>query len=168
LALLIVWVFAAFGEEFAYRGYLLSRASTAGGGSSVAHWVGVVLAAVLFGLGHYYKGPFGIVDSGVAGLVLGSAYMLSGREPLGGRAGTRTHRHLRGRGTLLRVGVVTFVARTGPGRKTSCFTRPELYQVLSGFSVIRFRKLASQPRIPATRNPNVIQAPRHERGLHQE
>jgi membrane protease YdiL (CAAX protease family) len=80
LALLIVWVFAALGEEFVYRGYLLSRAATAGGGSSVAHWVGVVLAAVLFGLGHYYKGPVGVVDSGVAGLVLGTAYMLSGRN----------------------------------------------------------------------------------------
>jgi membrane protease YdiL (CAAX protease family) len=80
LALLIVWVFAALGEEFAYRGYLLSRAATAGGGSSVAHWVGVVLAAVLFGLGHYHKGLVGVVDSGVAGLVLGTAYMLSGRN----------------------------------------------------------------------------------------
>jgi membrane protease YdiL (CAAX protease family) len=80
LALLFVWVFAALGEEFANRGYLLSRAATAGGGSAVAHWVGVVLVAVLFGLGHYYKGPVGVVDSGVAGLILGAAYMLSGRN----------------------------------------------------------------------------------------
>jgi membrane protease YdiL (CAAX protease family) len=80
LALLIVWVFAALGEEFAYRGYLLSRAATVGGGSSVAYWVGVVFAAVLFGLGHYYKGPVGVVDSAVAGLILGTAYMLSGRN----------------------------------------------------------------------------------------
>jgi membrane protease YdiL (CAAX protease family) len=80
LALLLVWTFAAFGEEISYRGYLLSRAATAGGGSTAAQWVGVVLAAILFGFGHYYKGASGIIDSGVAGLILGAAYMLSGRN----------------------------------------------------------------------------------------
>jgi membrane protease YdiL (CAAX protease family) len=58
----------------------LSRAAVAGGGSTAAHWIAVVLAAILFGFGHYYKGPAGIVDSGVAGLILGAAYMLSGRN----------------------------------------------------------------------------------------
>jgi membrane protease YdiL (CAAX protease family) len=80
LTLLLVWTFAAFGEEFSYRGYLLSRVAAAGGGSSAAHWAGVVVAAGLFGVGHYYKGPVGVVDSGAAGLVLGTAYMLSGRN----------------------------------------------------------------------------------------
>lgn len=80
LALLVVWVFAAFGEEFSYRGYLLSRAATAGGGSTAADWSAVIAVAVLFGLGHYYKGPVGMVDSGVAGLILGAAYLLSGRN----------------------------------------------------------------------------------------
>src|SRR5215831_6715154 len=80
VALLIVWTFAAFGEEFSYRGYLLSRAAAAAGGSTAAHWIAVVLVAILFGFGHYYKGPTGIVDSGVAGLILGAAYMLSGRN----------------------------------------------------------------------------------------
>lgn len=80
LALLIVWTFAAFGEEVAYRGYLLTRAADLGGRSTAAYWVGMVLVSVLFGYGHYYKGPSGIVDSGVAGLILGTAYMLSGRN----------------------------------------------------------------------------------------
>jgi membrane protease YdiL (CAAX protease family) len=80
LALLIVWGFAAFGEEIAYRGYLLTRAADLGRRSTAAYWVGVVLVSILFGYGHYYKGPSGIVDSGIAGLILGSAYMLSGRN----------------------------------------------------------------------------------------
>ena len=80
LALLIVWSFAAFGEEIAYRGYLLTRAADLGRRSTAAHWVGVVLVSILFGYGHYYKGPSGIVDSGSAGLILGAAYMLSGRN----------------------------------------------------------------------------------------
>jgi len=40
----------------------------------------MLLVSILFGYGHYYKGPSGIVDSGVAGLILGSAYLLSGRN----------------------------------------------------------------------------------------
>jgi membrane protease YdiL (CAAX protease family) len=78
--LLLVWTFAAFGEEIGYRGYLLNRAADAGGRSKAAYWAGVLVVAVLFGYGHYYKGPSGIVDSGMAGLLLGAAYILSGRN----------------------------------------------------------------------------------------
>lgn len=78
--LLLVWTFAAFGEEISYRGYLVTRAAEVGNGSRVAYGIAVVLVSVLFGYGHYYKGPSGIVDSGMAGLVLGAAYLLSGRN----------------------------------------------------------------------------------------
>jgi len=80
VALLVVWTFAAFGEEIAYRGYLLTRAADIGSRSAAAYWIGIVLLSVLFGYGHYYKGPSGVIDSGVAGLVLGTAYMLAGRN----------------------------------------------------------------------------------------
>ena len=80
LALLVVWAFAAFGEEIAYRGYLLGRAADLGGRSSVAYLLGVVLVSILFGYGHFYKGPSGIVDSGIAGLILGIAFLASGRN----------------------------------------------------------------------------------------
>jgi uncharacterized protein len=76
----IIWTFAAFGEEIGYRGYLLNRAADVGGRSKGAYWAGVLVVAVLFGYGHYYKGPSGIVDSGMAGLLLGAAYVLSGRN----------------------------------------------------------------------------------------
>ena len=78
--LLVVWTFAAFGEEISYRGYLVTRAADVGARSKTAYWVGVLLVSVLFGYGHYYKGPSGVVDSGMAGLVLGTAYLLSGRN----------------------------------------------------------------------------------------
>jgi membrane protease YdiL (CAAX protease family) len=78
--LVIVWVFAALGEEIGYRGYLLTRAADVGGRSKAAYWAGVLIVSVLFGYGHYYKGPAGIVDSGMAGLVLGAAYILSARN----------------------------------------------------------------------------------------
>jgi membrane protease YdiL (CAAX protease family) len=76
----LVWSFAAFGEEIAYRGYLLNRGADALGGAPLAFWIAAAASAVLFGYGHYYKGPAGIVDSGVAGLILAAAYLVSGRN----------------------------------------------------------------------------------------
>ncbi len=78
--LAIVWTFAAFGEEMSYRGYLLTRAADLGARSPVALWLGMIFVAVLFGFGHFYKGPAGIADSTWSGLVLGSVYLLAGRN----------------------------------------------------------------------------------------
>lgn len=78
-ALGLVWTFAAFGEEIGYRGYLMRRAADVGGGTRRAWIAGLIVSAVLFGYGHYYKGPAGILGSGVAGLILGGVYLLSGR-----------------------------------------------------------------------------------------
>jgi len=80
IAFLLVWTFAAFGEEISYRGYLLTRAAEAGGSSSAAYIVAVVLVSILFGYGHYYKGPTGVLDSAVGALIWGAAYLISGRN----------------------------------------------------------------------------------------
>ena len=76
----LVWTFAAFGEEFGYRGYLLNRAADLGNRTTLAYLVAMVYVAVLFGFGHWYKGPAGVVDSTWSGLVIGTAYLLSGRN----------------------------------------------------------------------------------------
>lgn len=76
----IVWVFAAFGEEIGYRGYLLNKLGEVFGGTRLADGIAVLGSAVLFGFGHYYKGPAGIVDSGVAGVILAVVYLISGRN----------------------------------------------------------------------------------------
>jgi membrane protease YdiL (CAAX protease family) len=91
LGLLLVWTFAAFGEEIAYRGYLLARAADIGRRSTIAYWLGIVLVSVLFGYGHYYKGPSGTVDSGIAGLILGVAYMMADRNLWGLRLDSRIY-----------------------------------------------------------------------------
>jgi hypothetical protein len=77
LWLLLVWTFAAFGEEIAYRGYLLGRAADALNRTPAAYVVASVVTSVLFGYGHFYKGPAGIVDSGVAGLVIDSVGVIA-------------------------------------------------------------------------------------------
>jgi membrane protease YdiL (CAAX protease family) len=80
IALVLIWTFAAFGEEIVYRGYLTTRAADIGSGSLAAYWIATVLVSVLFGYGHYYKGPTGVLDSGVAGLILGASYLAAGRN----------------------------------------------------------------------------------------
>jgi membrane protease YdiL (CAAX protease family) len=78
--LVLAWTFAAFGEEISYRAYLITRAADVGCRSRAAWWIGILAVSVLFGYGHFYKGPSGMVDSAVAGLVLGSVYFLAGRN----------------------------------------------------------------------------------------
>ena len=80
LALLVVWTFAAVGEEFGYRGYLLPRAADLGGRSPRAYWLGLVLVSVVFGFGHYYQGPAGVFSTALDGFMIGAAYLLSGRN----------------------------------------------------------------------------------------
>lgn len=80
LYLPVIWVFAGFGEEIGYRGFLLNRLAEAFGRSRGADVLAVLGSAVLFGFGHYYKGPAGILDSGLAGVILGVAYLISGRN----------------------------------------------------------------------------------------
>ncbi len=79
-SLLIVWTFAAFGEELGYRGYLLNRAADLGNRSKLAYVLAMLYVAALFGVAHWYKGPAGVVDSAYSGLVLGTVYLLSGRN----------------------------------------------------------------------------------------
>ena len=78
--LLIVWTFAAFGEELSYRGYLLARGAEVLGRSNLAYWAAMIVVSVLFGFGHYYKGPSGVLDSTYSGVVLGAAYLAASRN----------------------------------------------------------------------------------------
>jgi membrane protease YdiL (CAAX protease family) len=89
LYLPLIWGFAALGEEVSYRGYLLNRAAQAGGASTGAYWLAVLITAVLFGYGHYYKGPAGVVDSGMAGLVLARGVSPGRPQSLGHHLGAR-------------------------------------------------------------------------------
>src|SRR3954453_10252970 len=78
--LVIVWTFAAFGEEIGYRRYLLGRAADIGNRSALSYWLGLVVVSVLFGFGHYYQGPAGGFTTGGDGLMIGAAYLLSRRN----------------------------------------------------------------------------------------
>ena len=79
-SLALIWTFAAFGEEMGYRGYLMTRAADVGNRSAGAYCAALIVVSILFGYGHYYKGPAGVITSTASGLVLGTAYLLSRRN----------------------------------------------------------------------------------------
>src|SRR5213076_3596424 len=63
ISLAVAWTLAAFGEEFVYRGYLLTRVAQVLGDGSRA-WLGALaLTSILFGVGHGYQGLSGMISA---------------------------------------------------------------------------------------------------------
>lgn len=69
--LALTWTFAAFGEEFAFRGVLMGGLRTVLGGGAGATLIALLLQATVFGLIHAYQGPAGIVGTFLSGLIFG-------------------------------------------------------------------------------------------------
>ena len=89
-ALLIIWTFAAFGEELGYRGYLLRRAADLFGRSNMAYFLAMVGRSSLW-FRHYYKvrpacsiAPLGLVLGGFTY----SPDEIFGRDPTHGFSST--------------------------------------------------------------------------------
>jgi membrane protease YdiL (CAAX protease family) len=74
------WTFAALGEELVYRGYLMNRLADLGRGTRGAWIVSLLLTSALFGFGHAGQGMTGMLEEGLAGLLLGLLYLASGRN----------------------------------------------------------------------------------------
>jgi membrane protease YdiL (CAAX protease family) len=72
--LVLVWTLAAFGEELVYRGYLMNRIADFGNRSPLGWAIGLILVSFLFGIGHFYQGITGMIDTTVSSLVLGGLY----------------------------------------------------------------------------------------------
>ena len=80
ISLAAAWTLAACGEEFVYRGYLLTRIAGALGDAPRA-WLGALaLTSILFGVGHRYQGASGMISAGLAGFAFGVLYLASGRN----------------------------------------------------------------------------------------
>lgn len=65
---IIVWVFAAFGEELLFHGYYMKHLAEFFGGSNKAWLFSAIFIAVYFGASHNYQGPAGMIAVGLAGL----------------------------------------------------------------------------------------------------
>jgi membrane protease YdiL (CAAX protease family) len=69
-------VTAGIEEELIYRGFLFAYYAAWLPGSPVAFVI--VLAAIVFGLGHLYQGTAGIVKTGTLGVLFGVVYWMTG------------------------------------------------------------------------------------------
>lgn len=76
----ITWTEAAFIEEMFFRGYLFNRITDVFGNERTGVIIALVGNAVVFGVGHAYQGITGILDTALAGLVLGLLYLLARRN----------------------------------------------------------------------------------------
>jgi uncharacterized protein len=75
-----VWLFAAFGEEVFYRGYLMTRFAQFMGEGRIAWAFAIVAQAILFGAAHAYQGPPGMVGIAVGALITGVGTLIWGRN----------------------------------------------------------------------------------------
>ena len=75
----LVWMFALF-AEVGFCGFLTNRAADIGARTTFAYWMGMILVAALFGCQSYDQGLLSVLDTAVAGLVLGAAYLASRRN----------------------------------------------------------------------------------------
>lgn len=65
--ILISWVFAAFGEEFIYRGLFMKKMAMILGDTDKAWLVSAMLISIVFGLAHFYQGPSGVITTSFIG-----------------------------------------------------------------------------------------------------
>jgi uncharacterized protein len=74
IMLAIMWVMAAFGEEFFYRGYVMKRLAILFGNNNSSWILAVFISSILFGLTHGYQGISGMITTGIVGLILALAF----------------------------------------------------------------------------------------------
>src|SRR3989449_9280076 len=80
ISLTVAWTLAAFGEEFVYRGYLLTRIARVLGDTPRAWLAALVVTSIVFGVGHQYQGPSGMITAGLGGCAFGLLYLATGRN----------------------------------------------------------------------------------------
>lgn len=80
ISIVISWTLAAFGEELAFRGYLMNRIADLVGSSPRGWAISVALVSALFGIVHLYQGASGMIAITLTGLLLGGLYLATGRN----------------------------------------------------------------------------------------
>jgi len=61
--MIIMWVFAAFGEEFLFRGYYMKALAELLGNNNKAWLLSAITTSIYFGVSHGYQGTIGMVSS---------------------------------------------------------------------------------------------------------
>jgi membrane protease YdiL (CAAX protease family) len=72
--MVIVWIFAAFGEEILFHGYYMQGFAKLFGDTKKAWILAGVLIAIYFGISHGYQGLSGIIGVGIGSLFFAFLY----------------------------------------------------------------------------------------------
>ena len=78
--LLLTWTLAAFGEELAWRGYIMNRIADMISLPRLRWPLAVALSSSAFGLAHFDQGWTGILENAIDGALLTGLYFASGRN----------------------------------------------------------------------------------------
>ena len=71
---LIMWVFAAFGEEFLFSGYYMKHLAEFLGNTDKAWLISAIILSIYFGVSHNYQGTSGIIAVGLSSLIFHYTY----------------------------------------------------------------------------------------------
>ena len=80
VVLALTWTLAAFGEELAWRGYILNRIADVIKLPRLRWPVAVVLSSAVFGLAHFDQGWTGVIENAIDGALLAGLYFAAGRN----------------------------------------------------------------------------------------
>ena len=62
ILMIVMWVFAAFGEEFLFRGFYMKRLAKLFGNSNKAWVLAALITSIYFGISHAYQGLVGVIS----------------------------------------------------------------------------------------------------------
>ncbi len=80
LYLVAAWTIIPFGEEMIFRAFVTNSLATLFPNARAMWALALVGSSLLFGLAHFSWGLAGVIDTAIIGLVLGFAYLRSGRN----------------------------------------------------------------------------------------
>jgi len=66
---IVMWVFAAFGEEFLFSGYYMKHLAEFMGDTNKAWFVSAIILSIYFGVSHNYQGTSGMIAVGLASTI---------------------------------------------------------------------------------------------------
>ena len=69
ILIIIMWVFAAFGEEFLFSGYYMKHLAELLGNTNKSWLTSVIVLSVYFGISHNYQGTSGMIAIGLSSII---------------------------------------------------------------------------------------------------
>lgn len=66
---IVMWVFAAFGEEFLFSGYYMKQLAEFMGDTDKAWFISAIILSIYFGVSHNYQGTSGMIAVGLASTI---------------------------------------------------------------------------------------------------